>query len=354
MRRWILVGLCLALLPLRVAHGQEGGGVVRDLLAASRSRLNDLQFREADSIAQAVLDYPSLKRADRVQALQLAAGARFPEQPSGQDRAAALGVLRQLVRIAPGTPLPREFAWPGLDSLYLQVKRQVFGAAASPRASTVLTGPDDRGAIPVVASRPAVFTLGARDANGVYIKLDSIGPVTEGALRFSIIRDMRQLLRSGQVSLFVAAIDPEWNDTIQIRFEGTVDAPPIDLMPRPRDIAATDILPETTRPKRIGGIVGGLFLAAGTIAASQLLREEPFKTGGPPRDARATTLGVTLGLGTAVGVWLLDKGSKIPKNIDANTQTRKAYDDAVAYAKTENERRINNYRGELKLDTEPK
>jgi hypothetical protein len=326
----------------------------RDLLSIARARLNDLNYRHADSVASAVLDFPDLRRVDRIQALQILAGALYPEPAAAQQRNRAEETLRMLVRIAPSGGLPREVSWAGLDSLYRQVRATTFGASAAPRQTNLLVGPDDRASIDVAASRPASFRLTVRyPGQEAEIPLDTLVVTDQGVLRFQVLRGGRQQLRSGAVELKITAFDLSQPDSLQLRYDAVIDAPQLDLAPVPQGLDSSRILPEITSPRRAGGIVAGLLVAAGTIVAARVIRASSFRTA-VPSDGRVVGLGLALGVTTGAGVWLLDKGAPIPKNIQANQELRHAFAEAVATTRAENDRRIAAYRAEIRINPEPR
>lgn len=324
---------------------------VQDLLANARGALNDLRFADADSFTQVILAYPQLRRSDRIQALQIAAGSLFPEQEAAQQRERALTALRHLVRIAPTAGLPREVTWTGLDELYRGVIRQIFGVSATVREKNLITGPSEAVEIDVVASRPALFYLSAVPPGGNPVVLDSLRGAERGRLRMPMLAESRPRLRSGSYELVITAIDAGQPDTILLRYDAVVDAPSLDLVSVPSHFDTAILLPELTRPKRALGILGGILVAAGTIVASSVLREAELKDA-QKRDGRAVPLGIVLGGFTAGGVWLLDRGAPLPKNAAANRAAREAFDDSVIAAKSMNEERIRVYRAQVTINPE--
>jgi hypothetical protein len=325
---------------------------IKDLLATARSRLNDLQYRDAESIIRAVTSYPGLRRADRIQALQLLAAAQYPEHSANQLQDSAVATIRQLIRIAPHASIPRELSWRGLDSLVGDVRYRTFGASATVRQANPLTGPDERVSVEVTASRPAYFTLSLHGLERDPISLDSIGPVERGSLRFAVLKD-RTVLPAGPGVLVVAAIDPSGEDTAFVRFDANLTAPTLEFLPIPISIDTTKLLPEMTKPRKPAGIVGGALFAASTIIAAQVLRESAFKDA-IPRDGRAARIGVALGIGIGAGVWFLDKGAPIKKNVEANRELRRAFSEQVVNNQAENDRRIASYKADVRINPEPK
>lgn len=339
--------LCLSATPILA----QPRSPVQDLLANARGALNDLRYADVDSITQVVLAYPQLRRGDRIQALQIAAGALFPEQSITRQRERAAAMLGQLIRIAPTAGLPREITWAGLDELNREVLQQTFGASVTVREKNVITGPSEALEIDVVASRPTVFYLTATRAGGSPVLLDSITGAQRGRLRVRMLVEDRPRFQSGSYELVVTAIDPSRPDTILHRYDAVMDAPSLEMVSVPNRFDTATLLPELTRPKRALGVVGGVLVAAGTIIASSVLREAELKDA-QKRDGRAVPLGIVLGGITAGGVWLLDKGAPLPKNVAANRATKEAFDKSVIAARTINEERVRTYQAQVTINPE--
>ena len=323
---------------------------VQDLLASARAALNDLRYAEADSITIAVLRLDQLRRVERIQALQLSAGATFPEQVPAQQRERALASLRQLVRIAPSAILPREVSWTGLEDLYREAKQSTFGASASPRDQNVLTGPDELAEIDVITSRPATVNLRLEPiGRGAVLFLDSARINGRGAMRFKVLKNGQPSIPSGNYNLLISAVDEVAPDTIRLSYETTINAPPIEYLNVSTDLDEKTLLPERTRPRRVGGIVAGVLALASTITVSRVMRDDALK-GAVAVDGRAVTLGVVLGLGTAGGVWALDKGAPIPANIQANEKTKADFSRGIADASARNAELLRTYHAEITIN----
>jgi hypothetical protein len=327
---------------------------VQDLLATARTALNDLRYTDADSIAQAVLSLGSVRRAERIQALQLVAGAAFPEQEPAQQRNRALDALRRLVRIAPTSTLPREVSWPGLEALLQEAHRTTFGASAAPRDRYVLTGPDEQVEIEVVSSRPARFALWLEpEAGGARIPLDSLPPLPRGTLRFQVLSHGAPKLQSGAGRLVVTAVDASAPDTISFSYQARIEAPGLQYETIPDQLPVAALLPEVTKPNRALGVLGGALALLGTVVVSRALRDHELKSsaGG---DSRAVGLGLVLGIGTAGGVLLLDKGEVLPASIKANADTRAHFAQSVSEAHARNAALLRSYRAEMTINPEPR
>lgn len=126
----------------------QGGSPVTDMMIKGRNALNDLKYREADSLARRVLALGNLlSRQQHVDALQLIVAATFPEEPGEQHVDSAIALIKQLVGLGAAKGIPREMSWPGLDSLY------AFVALAAQPAKVVL-GARVAGAIIYVDGQP--------------------------------------------------------------------------------------------------------------------------------------------------------------------------------------------------------
>jgi hypothetical protein len=327
---------------------------VADLLTAARTALNDLRYSDADSISRAVLSLGQIRRIERIQALQIAAGASFPEQASAQQSDRAREMLRQLVRIAPSSTLPREVSWPGLDALLTETRSATFGASASPQDRYTVTGPAERAEIGVAASRPARFSLWLEaETGGNPIFLDSLMTDSQARLGFRVLADGSPRLMTGGYRLVIRAVDLSAPDTISLAYSARIEAPAFQYEDVPTALAPGALLPELTVPKKRTGIIAGLFALGATVAASRLLRDEDFK-GASGGDGRAIGLGIALGLGTAGGVYLLERGESIPANIKANGEARDQFARNVAAIRQRNTDLLQSYRAEITINPEPR
>jgi hypothetical protein len=346
--RILILALLLATPPIALAQRSP----VQDLLATARLALNDLRFPDADSILRGVLSY-DLRRSDRIQALQLFAGALFPEQETAQQRDRAVAALRELVRIAPSAGLPREVSWAGLESLLAEVRAATFGAAVTVRESYVLTGPAERADIEVLATQPSRFLVRLTPRiGGTQVLTDSLVGVNRGTIPLRVLAEGQPRFPTGDYYLTVVAISLVAVDTVALRFEVSVEAPRIDYVAVPEPLDEATLLPEVTRPRRVLGIVGGMLMAAGTVAASRLLRDREIKDRAGA-DSRAVPIGITLGAAAAVGTWLLDHGEPIPANISANRETRTDHQRRIQEAREMNAMILRNYQAEITINPEP-
>lgn len=145
--RWILAALVLGGAPAAGAQGSP----VTDMMIKGRNALNDLKYKEADSLGRRVLALGSLlTRQQRVDAMQLIVAASYPEEQAEQHTDAAIELIKELVATG-AQGIPKEMSWPGLDSLYAFVSR---------------------------AAQPAKIVLGSRISGSVlYVDGQPQGPI---------------------------------------------------------------------------------------------------------------------------------------------------------------------------------
>jgi hypothetical protein len=323
----------------------------QEILTQATNAYNDLRYGDAIAIAQVVLNIAGLRRADRIEALQVLAASYYPDRESAQNRDKAIERLRQLVRIAPTTKIRQDLTWGGLDSLLENVRANTFGASVVPRAQYVLTGPDQQAQIDVVTTRAAQVTAWLEPETGSPIPLDSANVRFSGSLRFRILENGQPRIRSGAYRLVVSVADNFAPDTMRFAFAASIKAPMIDYVPPPAPLDSTKFLPEMTKPHRVQGIAAGIAVMAATIVASRIFRDGELR-GSAAGDGRSIGLGIVLGAGTAGGVWFLDRGVPIPENIAANREARETYARKVSEAGSANAELLRSYRAELSLIAE--
>ena len=326
---------------------------ITGLLRVARSFLADLRYFEADSVARLVLQQSSLRRLQRVQALQILASANYPEEVGQQRTDSAVAVLERLTRVAPESRLPRQLSWPGLDSLAREVSRRTFGASTTVVEQQVLTGLNERALLDVSSSRPADFLLTARPhSGGIPVPLDSVSATTQATLRFRLFDGDKPLLPKGEYELIVMARDRVTADSIVIRHRVVVDITTPDLLPVPNAIDTSRLKPERTRPSRTKAIVAGALTALGTAVFASAFRDPDIKSQ-VAADGRAVGWGIVLGAGVAAGGWLLDKGVPLPANVEANAKAQSDFAQQREMTIAENERRRTAVRSSVMINPEP-
>jgi hypothetical protein len=141
--------------PMAAQTQQAAVSPITEMMVKARIALDDLKYREADSLARRVLALGSLlSRQQQVEALQLVAAAAYPDEASAQKVDSAIAVIRVLVGLG-ATSIPREISNPPLDSLFAFVSR-----AAQP--SKVLLGTRASGAVLFVDGQAQGVIYGLR------------------------------------------------------------------------------------------------------------------------------------------------------------------------------------------------
>ncbi|MGH7561193.1 MAG: hypothetical protein ACRENB_09235 [Gemmatimonadales bacterium] len=345
----ILVPLLVLTRPLRAQERSP----IDDLLRLAIAALDDLKFGEADSIAGVVVELPAARRSHRSRALAVSAAARYPELEEAQRPDLARLALARLVRMAPEMGIPREISWRGLDSLHRLVRASTFGATAFPAAPVADIALDGRLTFQAIATRPTRFLLRVRSAEGGPVRsLDSTPPVEQGTLGFRAFAGDQPLLGSGSYRFEILAIDPERTDTIRMDYPASVEVSPFVLSPVPAGIPPERLKPERTRPVRVRAVVVGALAAGATILVSRVMRPSAARQEATS-DGRSIGIGIAIGGAAGIGAWLLDRGSPIPANQEANRSAREAFDREIEALRAENERRRAGHRAVITFQSDP-
>ena len=143
----LITVVALLVLPQRDLCAQPSG-FIEAMLLKGRNALDDLRYRDADSIATRVLQLGNVVTIpQQVAALQLATAAAFPEEATAQRPDTAIARIRRLVALRATAGIPRELSWSGLDSLFVLVVN-------STRPATLVLGARTPGAILFVDGEP--------------------------------------------------------------------------------------------------------------------------------------------------------------------------------------------------------
>lgn len=348
------VGLLVACMA-STALAQDGGerSPVRDVIDRARAAMNDLQYARADSLAREVLAMGSrLRRADRLEALQIVAGANYPEAAGDRKEAAARSAIAEMLRIDLGATLATDISWAGLDSIYRDVARTTFAVSVTARRDNPIAGIDGSAPVRVRANRPAHWTLVARSRDGIEsILIDSVSFAADTTLRFRVARNRRPILRGTEYEFVISATDPETRESITRRYDGIAIVPPIDFVPVPSAIDSSRLLPERSKPQRVPVVIAGVVMGAATVALGKQLRaDDPIKASGET-DNRFTKIGATIALGSIAAAWF-DRGRVLDRNIAANLRMQKDFERTKRAAVAENERRAAEYRASITLNPE--
>lgn len=345
------VTLMLSLAPA-FARAQDARDPTQDLLNTGRRSLDDLNYRSADSIATLVLSLPRLARAHRIQALQLAAAARFPESRADRQPSRSEDMLRDLVRMAPDARIPAGISWSGLDSLHAAVRQRTFGSAVIMRDSVPIRGFAGRVTIEAMATRPAVFHLTVRPLSGAsegIAMVDSAGPSERVELGFQPVMGEVPRLPSGDYRAEIVAVDRSTGERLTNTVRIRLHTPPLPLHRIADRWDSAGARAIRTRPSRSSSIASGIIIGGFTALAGTVRRPERLgdRTGASP-----ITWGIGLGISTAAVSWVFDKGRVIPRNVQHNDSLQTRWVSERQRLLAENDASSQNYVGYAQLTLE--
>ena len=156
MRRIALLAVLLVAAPL-AAQTQQSGSPVTDMMIRGRNALNDLNYKQADSVARRILALGTLlSRQQQIDALQLLVAAMYPDEDGQQQQDTTIQLIKSLVALGADKGIPREMSHPKLDSLFIFVAR-----AAQP--AKLLLGSRTPGAVLYVDNNPQGVLTGLRN-----------------------------------------------------------------------------------------------------------------------------------------------------------------------------------------------
>jgi hypothetical protein len=346
--------LLLLLFPgLVVAQGNERSAS-RELLDRARVALNDLDYVRADNMARGVLTLGLLNRPARIEALQIIAAANYPDTPNERKEAAARGALAQLIQIDLAIGVAREFASPGIDSLYQSVLGTTFGTTVLVRPENSITGVAGVSPLRVRANRPATIAVSLRTKDGIEsFLLDSVASGVDTTLNLRVGRNGRPYVAGGQYELVVTATELATRQTSVKVFDAVALVPAIDYVVVPTVIDSSLLKPERSRPERSAGIIAGAFIGAATIVAGRALRAPESLRSAGETDKRYVTVGTLLAVGTGVAAWF-DRGRVLDKSILSNQRALADLTVRQRAAREENARRAADYRASITVTPEAK
>lgn len=111
------------LLPVVAGAQTQAGSPVNDILTKAKNALNDVRYRDADSLARTALAYGNLlSKEEQLLAVQIRAAALYPEDAGDQKLDSAMVYIRQMIAMG-GKAIPRDIAWVGLDTVVARAVR---------------------------------------------------------------------------------------------------------------------------------------------------------------------------------------------------------------------------------------
>jgi hypothetical protein len=345
--------LSLLLADARATHAQSSPVV--DILLRARMALNDLRHSDADSLSQFVLDIfgSRMNREQRLDALSIAAAARYPEPILGatQHPERALDALRQLVRMDPDAKLRDELRWSGLDSLYVVARASTFAARMDAPRDIELSAGESAVVVSGMSTRPARWRVELTSIAGVAPAFSTtLESTVSPSVRLQVALDRGQpSIATGAYTLRVTALDAASLDSATWTFRAIVDAPPVVLDPLPDPIDPSRFRPEIAPKARTRGIVLGVALGAVTIAGVQALRGNDELASQSDLGSNGMIVGGSIAIG-AVIAGFLDKGLPLPANAAANERLRSDHEVARRLVEAENSRRLAAFRANIAFE----
>ena len=341
-----VAAVALLLLVALPSAARSQSSPIADLLRQARVALNDLRFAEADSLATAVMTTfaGQVTKAQRIEALSIAAASLFPDPLSGgtQRPDSAIAVMRQIVREERSPRFRSDIAWHGLDSLYTVALRSTLLVEWVPVVEYVLTGPDGRAAVEVTTNRAAFLTLRLHAADGrVVASADGGAAGTRATLALRTFDGSRALLADGEYLLDVHGTDASNGDTLTLSLPATISAPALGFVAVPPSLDSARLLVEQEPPARARGFLAALVLGATGAAAATIAGPAPLSAGSSSGVGYGIAAGMAVG---AIVAGMMDRGHALPANTAANEQLRAAFAQQVQRAREENARTLAQYR----------
>ena len=342
--------------PLALAQGTPPAAQaspIDDLISRVRSDVNNLAYADAVRRGNEVFAFARSMRLDQMVALRgIMASAFFPDEPEAQWPDSAMKHLVELVKLQPDVSLPVEIRWSGLDSLLEVARGRTFAVQLRPAQEDQLVGTEGRGAVSVIASRPARYRLRIRALpNGAAVTHDSVlTPATEGRLTYRGHDGKTALISAGRYELLLTAIDATTGDSVVLRHQADATGTAPTMVPMP--VFDTTLLkPDMSKPPIVRTALTSVFFATATFMIGSSMRAEEPLASAYANDGRATFVSIAI-LGAAVGSFWLDKGVVSVENLQSNMAVRATYRKALTDAEAENRKRIAEYRVTMKISPE--
>jgi hypothetical protein len=321
-----------------------------DMVEKAKNSLNNLQYTQARTAAREVLALGKLKRTQEIAALQVAAAAYLPDDPSARMSDSATLFLRRLARIMPSGQLPADLASPALDSQLALARRSVFGATARVPHDITVKGTESRLAIDVVSTQAAKWRLYAVTEDGLSTLIDTLPSTVGGRLSLRAHNGSVAMIQPGHQQFRVVTISSQLPDTIVMRFDATATGAVPALVEMPAVLPSTVFLPERAHKAVATGIAAGLLAGTGAWALANLARP-PKTLGDEPADGRGLTVGIAIGSGAFLA-GILDRGKPLLENIRKNEAFRADYLKRLGQAAETNRTRISEYAVTVTFDPE--
>lgn len=118
-----VASIVLTLAAIPAGAQTQADSPVKDLLTKAKNALNDVNYKQADSLASRALSYgPLLSKEEQLAATQIRIAALFPEDVADQKLDSVQVVIKQMLALGAKT-MPRDISWAGLDTVVARAVR---------------------------------------------------------------------------------------------------------------------------------------------------------------------------------------------------------------------------------------
>jgi hypothetical protein len=307
--------------------GAQATSPIDDLLTVAREELDKLAFDEADRLAADVLQTfdKSLRRTQRILALQIRAAARYPESDGERNAEQAKTYLREVVSLDLDAEIPITMRWSGLDALLEEVRAGTFGMSVRVAPTQTYGGTAGPAVVRVKVNQPAAFVLRATPRQGgSTMVLDSIVVASDTVLRIHALSNAQPILASGEWLLEVESRSIGAGDIRRRPLVATSSPGTLSLPSAPPPFEVGRLLPEVKRTDQRSAIIGASTILLGAIVVARAVQPSELLATEWRADGRATAVGIVGAIGTAAA-WYFDRGEPIRANVLMNRQLRDAY-----------------------------
>ncbi len=344
-----------ALLSLGAASaGAQAASPIDDLLKVAREELDKLAFDEADRLAADVLQTfdKSLRRTQRILALQIRAAARYPESDGERNVEQAKAYLREVVSLDLDAEIPITMRWSGFDALLEEVRAGTFGMSVRVAPTQTYGGSAGPAVVRVRVNQPAAFVLRATPRQGgVTVVLDSIAVASDTVLRIGALSGAQPILASGEWLLEVESRSLDAGDIRRRPLTATSTPGTLTLPTAPPPFDVGRLLPEVKRTSQRSAIIGASSILVGSLVVARAVQPSELLATDWRVDGRATMVGIMGAIGTAVA-WYFDRGIPIAANVRTNQQWRDAYTLSDMKWRDDTQKAFDGYRASLTIVAE--
>ena len=331
---------------------------IEDLLRRAKGFLDNFRYREADSVATETRTTfrGGMTTSELLESLAISAAARYPQPgdstPSLPDHAA--NALREMITLDMDASVPREYRWPGLDSILTAVRASTLSTKVATGTAATLALGDSAALYSMRSTRSAEWRWELVADGAPNVVLSGAAPRGRDA-RIHIpfgLTNGRPNLVAGRFIARITARDAETGQELVAERRLAASGPALELLPVPAELDASQLLPERVPPSRARGVVVALASAAVVVGGTIAMRSGTPLASAQPVSGRLYLAAGALVVGSVAG-GLFDRGFPDTENIAENARRRQRNAEAIAAAQAENARRTAALRITLQPETQP-